>query len=132
MSLASTATISADSEGDSTAIPQFGGTIDGFKTNKPASDNEQLDPKIKLQERTPATIAMANTIGDVKSRSFLKVLLDSGSVTTLINKSALFKGVKGKTLNQRKGMNTLTGKMTVNTMVTKLRYIISFKNFRCF
>ena len=48
MSLASTATISADSEGDSTATPQFGGTIDGFKTNELTIDNEQLDPKVKL------------------------------------------------------------------------------------
>ena len=89
MSLASTVTISADSEGDSTATPQFGGTIDGFKTDEPTNNNEQLDPKVKLQERTPVTIAVANTIGAVKSRKFLKVLLDSGSVTTLINKSAL-------------------------------------------
>ena len=120
MSLASTTTMSAYSEDDSSATPQFNGTIDGFKTDEPANNNEQLDPKIKLQERTPATIAVANTIGAVKSRKFLKVLLDSGSVTTLINKSALPKGVQGKTLNQSKGMNTLAGKMTVNTMV-KLR-----------
>ena len=77
--------------GDSTATPQFGGTIDGFKTDNPINDSQQLDHKVKLQERTPATIAISNTIGAV--RKFLKVLLDSGSVTTLINKSALPKGV---------------------------------------
>ena len=78
MSLASTATISTDSQGDSTDTPQFGGTIDGFKTDEPTSDNEQLDPEaeVKLQERTPANIATANTIGAIKSRKFLKVLLD--------------------------------------------------------
>ena len=68
----------------------------------------------------PATINIANIISVVKSRKFLKVLLDSGSVTTLINKSALPKGVQGRTLNESKGMNTLAGRMTVNTMV-KLR-----------
>ena len=82
MSLASTTTISAYSEDDSAATPQFGGTIDGFKTDEPTSNNEQLDPKSRLQERAPATIAVANTIGAVKSRKILKVLLDSGSVTT--------------------------------------------------
>ena len=39
MSLTSAATISADSEDDSTATPQFGGTIDGFKTDEPTIDN---------------------------------------------------------------------------------------------
>ena len=44
MSLASTAAISADSEGNSTASPQFGGTIDGLKTDESTIDNKQLDP----------------------------------------------------------------------------------------
>jgi hypothetical protein len=34
---------------------------------------------------TPVTIMVADTIGTVKSRRLLKVLLDSGSTTTLIN-----------------------------------------------
>ena len=70
----------------------------------------------------PATINIANIISVVKSRKFLKVLLDSGSVTTLVNKSALPKGVQGRTLNESKGMNTLAGRITVNTMV-KLRVL---------
>ena len=35
MSLASTATMLEDSEGDSTTTPQFGGTVDGFKLMNP-------------------------------------------------------------------------------------------------
>ena len=38
---------------------------------------------------TPVTIMVADTIGTVKSRRLLKVLLDSGSTTTLINKRCL-------------------------------------------
>ena len=106
LSLASTATVSVDFKGNITATPQFGGMLDGFKTDDLTNNSEQLDPKVKLKQQTPATIAIANTIGAVKNRKFLKVLLDSGSVTTLINKSALPKGVKGKTLNESKGMNT--------------------------
>ncbi len=36
---------------------------------------------------TPVTIMVADTIGTIKSRRILKVLLDSGSTTTLINKN---------------------------------------------
>ena len=92
LSLASTVTVSVDSECDSTATPQFSEILDGFKAD-PMEDREQLNPKVKLQQRTPATIAVANTVGAIRSRKFLKVLLDLGSVTTLINKSALPKGV---------------------------------------
>ena len=87
LSLASTVTVSVDSEGNSTATPQFSGILDGFKTDNPMEDSEQLDPKVKLQQQTPVTITIVNTIGAVRSRKFLKVMLDSGSVrsTTLLN-----------------------------------------------
>ena len=38
---------------------------------------------------TPVTIMVVDTIGTVRSRRLLKVLLDSGSTTTLINKKML-------------------------------------------
>ena len=98
LSLASTVTVSVDSEGGSIATPQFTGILNGFKTDDPMEDSKQLDPKAKMQQQTPATIAIVNTIGAVRSRKFLKVLLHSGSVTTLIGKSALPKGVQGKPL----------------------------------
>ena len=43
----------------------------GSKLNT-TNNSEQLDPKTKLQQQTPATIAIANNIGAVKSRKFSK------------------------------------------------------------
>ncbi len=42
---------------------------------------------------TPVTIMVADSIGAVRSRRLLKVLLDSGFTTTLINKKCLPKSV---------------------------------------
>ncbi len=41
-----------------------------------------------LANLTPVTIMVVNTISAVRSRKLLRVLLDSGSTTTLINKNA--------------------------------------------
>ncbi len=38
---------------------------------------------------TPVTIMVVDTISSVKSRTLLKVLLDSGSTTTMINQKCL-------------------------------------------
>jgi len=43
---------------------------------------------------TPITIMVVDTISAVKSRRLLKVLLDSGSTTTLINKNAYLRIAK--------------------------------------
>jgi hypothetical protein len=43
---------------------------------------------------TPVTITVVDTISAVRSRKLLKVLLDSGSTTTLINKKCLPKNCK--------------------------------------
>ena len=50
LSLASTVTVPVDSRDDSTATPQFSGILDGFKSDNPKEDNEQLNPKVKLQQ----------------------------------------------------------------------------------
>jgi hypothetical protein len=42
---------------------------------------------------TPVTIMVSESIGAVRSRKLLKVLLDSGSTTTLINKNVCLKSV---------------------------------------
>jgi hypothetical protein len=102
---------------------EFNGLVETYHVGPRSEDLEShtLDPKeVATIERTPATIAIAGSIGTVKSRKFLKVLLDSGSTATLIRKSALPKGVQGKPLNESKGMNTLAGRLTVDKMV-KLR-----------
>jgi hypothetical protein len=42
-----------------------------------------------IRNLTPVTIMVVDTIGTVRSRRLLKILLDSGSTTALINKKCL-------------------------------------------
>jgi hypothetical protein len=50
--------------------------------------NKEVDKPKKTvpQNLTPVTIMMVDTISSVRSRTLLKVFLDSESTTTLINK----------------------------------------------
>jgi hypothetical protein len=53
------------------------------------SDKEVDKPKKNVpQNLTPVRIMVVDTISSVRSRRLLRVLLDSGSTTTLINKIA--------------------------------------------
>ncbi len=58
---------------------------------------------------TPVTIMVADSIGAVRSRKLLKVLLDSGSTTTLINKKCLPKKCRM--------VNTLAGSYQLSAMI---------------
>ncbi len=58
---------------------------------------------------TPVTIMVADTIGTIKSRRLLKVLLDSGSTTTLINKRCLPRKCQPCKTSQSRMVNTLAG-----------------------
>ncbi len=51
---------------------------------------------------TPVTIMVADTIGTVRSRRLLKILLDSGSTTTLINKKCLPRKCQPCPISQRR------------------------------
>jgi hypothetical protein len=53
--------------------------------------NKEVDMPMKTvpQNLTPAMIMVVDTISSVRSRTLLKVLLDSESTTTLINKKML-------------------------------------------
>ncbi len=54
------------------------------------SDKEVDKPKKNVpQNFTPVTIMVVDTISSVGSRRLLKILLDSGSTTTLVNKKCL-------------------------------------------
>jgi hypothetical protein len=56
------------------------------------STKEAMDIKSNKnspKQLTPMTIMMVDTISSVKSRILLKVLLDSGSTTTMINRKCL-------------------------------------------
>ena len=98
----------------------FTGYADQCHVENHATEPKTLDSEVEIKQETPATIAIANTIGTVNSRKFLKVLLDSGSMVTLIHKRALPKGVQGKLLSEAKNMTTLAGNMSASRMV-KLR-----------
>ena len=66
----------------------------------------------------PATICIANSIGGVRSRRLLKVLLDSGSSQCLIKRSALPKGIVPKELAETKSLKTLAGPVKSTQVVT--------------
>ena len=66
---------------------------------------------------TPVTIMEADTIGAVKSRRLLKVLLDSGSTTTLINKRCLPRKCLPCKTSQSRMVNTLAGNYQSSAMV---------------
>ena len=70
------------------------------------------------KNETPVTIWTSNTIGCVRSRKLLRLILDSGSTECLIKIPALQKCVVPKTLSETKSFNTLSGKLTANDMVT--------------
>ncbi len=66
---------------------------------------------------TPVTIMVEDSIGAVRSRKLLKVLLDSGSTTTLINKKCLPKMCKPCQISQSRIVNTLAGSYQLSAMV---------------
>ena len=66
----------------------------------------------------PRNNFMADTMGLMRSRKLLRVLLDSGSSNTLVKHSALPKGVHPKELTATKSFNTLTGKFLTQSVIT--------------
>jgi hypothetical protein len=68
--------------------------------------------KVVPQKLTPVTILVVDTIFSVRSRRLLKVLLDSGSTTTLINKRCLPRHCKPCEISSSRQVNTLAGTYT--------------------
>ena len=66
---------------------------------------------------TPVTIMVADNIGTVRSRRLLKILLDSGSTTTLINKKCLPRKCQPCPISQSRMVNTLAGSYQSSAMV---------------
>ena len=66
---------------------------------------------------TPITIMICNTIGLKTSRRILRVLLDSGSMKTLIHEDVLPKGASRQQLNRKKSVTTLGGDFAVDEVV---------------
>ena len=67
---------------------------------------------------TSITIMVIDTISSVKSRKILKVLLDSGSTTTLINRKCLPKNCHTCKIKQKRKISTLAGSFGTSEMVT--------------
>jgi hypothetical protein len=76
------------------------------------------------------TIMVVDTISSVKSRIFLKVLLDSGSTTTMINRKYLPRNCQTCKISNSRKIGTLTGSYTSSEMVVlcNLRLPELYKN----
>ncbi len=82
------------------------------------SDKEVDKPKKTVpQNFTPVTIMVVDTISSVRLRRLLRMLLDSGSTTTLINKKCLPRHCKPCKISSSRKMNTLAGTYTSTKIV---------------
>jgi hypothetical protein len=73
--------------------------------------------KVVAQKLTSVTILVIDTISSVRSRRLLKVLLDSGSMRTLINKRCLPRHCKPHEISSSRQVNTLAGTYTSTEVV---------------
>jgi hypothetical protein len=69
------------------------------------------------KQLTPVTIMVVDTISSVKTRIFLKVLLDSDSTTTMINRKCLHRNCQLCKISKSRKMETLAGSYTSSEMV---------------
>ncbi len=84
------------------------------------STKEAMDIKSNKnspKQLTPVTIIVVNTISSVKLIILLKVLLDSGSTTTMINRKCLPRNCQMCKISSRKIMGALAGSYTSSEMV---------------
>jgi hypothetical protein len=82
------------------------------------SDKEVVKTKKNVpQNLTPVTIMVVDTISSVRSRRLLKILLNSGSTTPLVNKKCLPKKCRPCQISQNRMVNTLAGSYQLSAMV---------------
>jgi hypothetical protein len=82
------------------------------------SDKEVDKPKKNVpQNLTPVTIMVVDAISSARSIRLLKILLDSGSATTLVNKKCLPKKCKPCQISQSRMVNALTGSYQLSATV---------------
>jgi hypothetical protein len=84
------------------------------------STKEAIDIKSNKnspKQLTPVTIIVVDTISSVKSRILLKVLLDSGSTTTMINRKFLPRNCQTCKISKSRKIGTLAGSYTSSEMV---------------
>ena len=78
----------------------------------------KITTKVDKSRYTPVTILMCDTIATLQSRRMLKVLFDSGSTRTLINRDCLPANVQTKSLEESKTFKTLAGELKTTEVVT--------------
>ena len=91
-----------------------------YANPKPGSKKrgrEEFHNSTSNKNLTPFTIMVVDTIGTIKSGKLSKVLLDSGSITTLINKRCLPKQCKPCQITQSKTVTTQAGSYQSSAMV---------------
>jgi hypothetical protein len=71
----------------------------------------KITTKVDKSRYTPVTILMWDTIATLQSRKMLKVLFDSGSTRTLINRDCLPANAQAKALEESKTFKTLAGEL---------------------
>jgi hypothetical protein len=84
------------------------------------STKEAMDIKSNKhssKQLTPVTIMVVDTISSVKSRILLKVMLDSDSTTTMINRKCLPRNCQTCTISKSRKMGTLADSYTSSEMV---------------
>ena len=82
------------------------------------NDNKDKVKEHDTRSECPATICIAGTIDNIRSKRLFRVLLDSGSSACLIKKSALPRHCKPKELSTGKSFKTLAGKLSSTQAVT--------------
>ncbi len=87
-----------------------------FKDYGSNNEVEQTN-KVVPQKLTPVTILVVDTISSVRSRILMKMLLDSGSTTTLIDKRCLPIHCKWWEISSSRQVNTLAGTYTSTEVV---------------
>jgi hypothetical protein len=76
-------------------------------------------PKVVIpKQESPITICTTNTIGNVRSRRLVRVLLDSGSTVSMIKRSALPIGAVTKDIGESKSIRTLAGQLKTQDVIT--------------
>jgi hypothetical protein len=93
-------------------LPYSKSKIDSRKRNR-----NSIPDSPQYRNLTPVTIMVVDSIGAVWSRKLLKVLLDSGSTTTLINKKCLPKKCRPFQISQSRMVNILAGYYQLSAIV---------------
>jgi hypothetical protein len=98
------------------------------------STEEAMDIKSNKnspKQLTPVTFMVVDTISSVNLRILLKVLLDSGSTTTMINRKRLPRNCQTCKISKSRKIGTLAGSYTSSEMVVlcNLRLPELDKNF---